>query len=122
VAGRQARAQVAVAGLAGVEDLAMPRGRPRRGSVADVQPAAALGVVEQPSEQIIDPLTRRRGEATVEVAVRRFGSASTRRSGWSMRSASRSGVRLIPSSSASATCDIVLLFETEISIDLYIFV
>ena len=38
--------------------------------------------------------------------TRRFGSASTSRSDCSMRSASRSGVRLIPSSSASATCDI----------------
>jgi hypothetical protein len=38
--------------------------------------------------------------------TRRFAWASTRPSLWSIRSASRSGVRLTPRSSASATCDI----------------
>ena len=170
VAGQQAGAPVAVTRLAGVEDLAVSRGRPGRRAVADVQPPVALGVIEQLTEQIVDPLAGRRGEArggssgvawssagspwparsapsrpcspragrdSPGSAAARTGasprprarsarctaprgrrptsaprgrggscSASTSRSDWSMRSASRSGVRLIPSSSARATWDI----------------
>jgi hypothetical protein len=35
-----------------------------------VQAPVALGMVEQLAEQVVDPLARRRGQRTVEVAVR----------------------------------------------------
>ena len=75
--------------------------RPRRETSATVSRTASASITHPRRVELLEV-----GDATARATrTRRFGSESIRPSRWSIRSASRSGVRLTPSRAASCTCE-----------------